>query len=192
MIHEIGVELNAALGAKGCPFGVIDGPEFRETTTFGRERIVIEHDPAGDSYTPRQQTDTNPRTRRTRNIGVKVTIFAQNPSKGSQYFEHVRRAEHVLDMVLIALDVIVVARRNRVSFKSGKFVYPADLKDSETPGGAKYELLLTIDRGVADRTWAGAALPTVVVSAVAPGTGPGVVITNTDTVVGTDGSTENV
>ena len=85
----------------------------------------------------------------TRNVGVKATIYAQCPSKGAFYWEHVRRAEHVLDMVLVALDIVAKKRANLVVFKSGKFVYPDDFKQGETPGGAVYELYLTFDRGVA-------------------------------------------
>lgn len=182
MIHDIGTELAAALASKGCPFPVVDGPEFRETSTFGRERVVIEHDPQGDQFVSRHQTDRNPRTRLTRNVGVKVTIYAQSPSKGAMYWEHIRRAEHVLDLVLIQLDIIRGKRKNEIVYRSGKLVFPEDLKASETPGGAKYELYLTFDRGVADRTWAGAAQPTATISAVYPETGAGVVIKNTSNV----------
>lgn len=165
MIHDIGADLATQLSANNCPFPVVDGPEFRPTTTFARERVVIEHDMhAGDSFGPRRRADRNPRTRMTRLTGVKVTIYAQAPNKGAMYWEHIYRAEHVLDMVLIAIDVIAKERQNLVVFKSGKFVIPDDLAKSETPGGAVYELLFTFDRGVADRTWTGAALPTTVVS----------------------------
>lgn len=165
MIREIGVDVQASIASKGCPFPVVNGPELRPTGTFGRERIVIEHDPAGDSFTSRHQTDTNPRTRLTRNIGVKVTIYAQDANKGATYWEHVRRAEHVLDMVLIALDITAKVRKNLAVFRSGKLVYPEDFKaHSETMGGAVYELLLTFDRGVADRRWDGSGLTTATIS----------------------------
>ena len=184
MIHDIGCAVAAQIKSKGCPFEVVDGPEFRKTNTFARERIVIEQDPAGDSFTARHQADKNPRTRLTRNTGIKLTIYAQEPSKGANYFEHRERAEHVLDMVLCAIDIVRTESKNLVVFKSGKFIYPEDLQTSETPGGAIYELLFTFDRGVADRTWAGAGLPTATISAVYPDTGAGVVIKNTDTVSG--------
>lgn len=163
MIHEIGVELGKELASKGCPFAVIDGPEERPTTTFARERVVIEHDPSGDSFGSRHTADKNPRTRLTRITGVKITIYARHPNGGAIYWEHKRRAEHVLDMVLIGIDVIAKTRKNLCAFKSGKFVKPEDLKDSETPGGAMYELLFTFDRGVADRNWDGTAQPTATV-----------------------------
>lgn len=161
MIHEVAVvELNAQLASKGCPFRAVDGPEFRPTTTFSRERIVVEHDPNGDNFQSRHLADRHPRTRLTREVGVKITIYAQEPRKGATYWEHIRRAEHVLDMVLVGLDVIVKKRRNILTLRSGKFVYPEDLKESETPGGAVYELYITIDRGVADRNWDGTGAPT--------------------------------
>lgn len=188
MIHEIGVNLGQYFKAAGCPIPVVDGPEFRPTTTFARERVVIEHNPTGDIFAPRRRADVNPRTRLTREIGVKITIYAQQPSKGAIYFEHVRRAEHVLDIVLIGIDKIAKERKNFVDFSSGKFVYTEDMTKSETPGGAVYELLLTFDRGVVDRSWDGAADPTATISAVYPGTGSGVIIRNTDNV---SGSTED-
>lgn len=180
MIHEVGVELGAQLTAKACPFVVIDGPEIRETSTFARERVVIEHDATGDGFETRHRADLNPRTRMTRKVGVKVTIFAKSPSKGATYWEHIRRAEHVLDLVLIGLDVVAKQRANLILFKSGKFVYPEDFDGSETPGGAKYELLLTFDRGVADRKWDGTAQTEVTIT----DDSSGVTIANTDNVTG--------
>ncbi len=191
MIHEIGVDLGKLLGSKGCPFKVLDGPELRPSTTFSRERVVIEHDP-NDTFVTRHVANTNTRTRLTRNIAVKVTIYAQAAAPGAAYWEHKRRAEHVLDMVLIGLAVIAKQRGNLIVFRSGKFVYPEDLKESETFGGAKYELLLSFDRGVADRNWDGSGLTTTVISAVYPDTGAGVVIKNTDTVQDTVPNTETV
>jgi hypothetical protein len=191
MIHEVGVEVAAYMASKGCPFQVIDGPE-RETNTYARERVVIEHDPQGDGFADRHRTDSNPRTRLTRNIGVKVTIYAKNPRTGAPFWEHARRAEHVLDMVLIAFSIVAKKRQNLCVFRSGKFVDPPDLKDSETPGGAKYELYLTFDRGVADRNWDGTSQPTATITAVAPQTGSGVVIQNVGTVEDDSSSTEPI
>jgi|HubBroStandDraft_4_1064222.scaffolds.fasta_scaffold155344_2 hypothetical protein len=164
MIHEVGVDLLAYLAGKSCPFPVIDGPEIRGTTTYARERIVIEHDPAGDDFAPRHiAARTTPVTRITRNTGVKVTIYAKNPRVGAPYWEHIRRAEHVLDLVLCGLYAVAKMRQNLFVFKSGKFFFPPDLKDSETHGGAAYELLLTFDRGVAERNWDMSGPPTLTV-----------------------------
>lgn len=160
MIHEVGVELEAQFVAKKVPFAVIDGPEFRKTATFARERVVIEHDPAGDAFGPRRQTNTNARTRLTRLTGVKITIYAQCPNKGALYWEHIRRAEAVLDQVLIGIEIVAKRRANLVVWKSGKFFQPDDFKEGETPGGAAYELLFSFDRGVSDAAWDGTIQPT--------------------------------
>ena len=188
MIHEIAVNLGEILAERGCPIPVIDGPEFRTTTTFARERIVVEHDPAGDSFGPRHRADTGPRTRLTRLTGVKITIYTQKTTKGAIYWEHVRRAEHALDLVLISIDIIAKIRQNLVVFKSGKFVYPEDLKESETPGGAVYELLLTFDRGVAERNWDGTGGPTAIITDVYPNSGTGVTLQSTVNATGIAGT----
>jgi hypothetical protein len=191
MIHELGVELAAYLGSKGCPFVdfVVDGPELRPTTTFARERIVIEHDmQGGDTFTPRTVANREPgRIRLNRVIGVKLTIYAQCPNKGAAYWEHVRRAEHVLDMVLAGLDIIKVKRKNHLVWRGGKFVFPEDFKP-ETAGGAVYELAFTFDRGVAVKNWDGTAEGTATITSVYPVSSSGVIIQNTDNV---SGSTED-
>jgi hypothetical protein len=158
VIHEIGVELEAALKAKGCSmFPVADGPEATATTTFARSRIVIAHDEGGDAFSPvRSQSSGKAKHRFTRAIGCKITIYAQDPRAGARPFEHRRRAERVLDLVLVALAGIAATRKNALSVKGGRFVQPDDLAKSEEIGGAVYELLFTFDRAVIDRTWAGA------------------------------------
>jgi len=156
MIHEIGVELQAALRARLCPFVVVDGPERRATTTWGNERVVIEHDEGGDSYEPSRSQRPNPKHRMTRRMGVKLTIYARSPKAGAREFEHRRRAEHVLDLVLVCMGDVAATRRNAWSQGGGKFVLPADLEKSETPGGAVYEQLITFDRAVYQQDWNGA------------------------------------
>lgn len=161
MIHEIGTEIQAAIQARGCPFFVVDGPEREKAATWGRERIVIERDPAGDSFSPMKGSHRNPRRYIIRNIGCKITIYAQEPAAGALEFEHYRRAEHVLDFVLVALDDVATVRNNGFDYKGGKWLAPDDLAKSETFGGAVYELSFTFERGVRAETWEGAARPTV-------------------------------
>ncbi len=156
MIHEIGRELLAALKAKGCPFNVLDGPEPTATTTYSRERIVLEHDEdRGDTFGPPMLQLTNPKSYATRVAGYKLTIYAQSAAAGSLEFEHRRRAEHVLDLVFVALQQIASTRKNSFSPVSGTFVQPADLAKSETIGGAVYEFRFTFDRGIVERDWDG-------------------------------------
>jgi hypothetical protein len=156
MIHEVGQDMLAQFQARGVPFAVVDGPEIIETTTYARERVVIEHDPNGDDFAAARHSQQNtPPLRYTRKIGVKITIYAKATRPSAMYWEHKRRAEQVLDQVLCCLYQVAKSRQNLPNFKSGKFVYPEDLKASERPGGAKYELLLTFDRGVFDLPWSG-------------------------------------
>jgi hypothetical protein len=167
MIHEIGTELGAKLSAKGCPLPVIDGPESTKTTTGARERIVIEHDEdAGDSFASAVTQHKNPKMRMIRNIGVKITIYAQAVSAGSTHWEHRRRAEHVVDLVMVALYDTLKIRRNGFQIKKAGFIQPSDLQASEAIAGAVYQVTLSIERGVYDQTWAGDKRPEGTLAAV--------------------------
>ncbi len=160
MIHEIGRELEAALLARGCPFKVVDGPEATQPVTYRDSRIVIERDEdAGDSFTTPKSQSINPRMYAVRNIGVKLTIYAQSVAAGAAPFEHRRRAEHALDMVVVALIDIAAARKNAMRITGGRLVQPIDLEKSEAVAGAVYELKLTWERGITQKTWAGAIRP---------------------------------
>lgn len=153
MIHEIGVEINQKLAGLLCPFRVVDGPEATGTTTGARERIVIQHDESGDSFSPARKNNVNPVQRAIRNIGVKLTIYAQASALGSAHWEHRRRAEHVLDLLIVALDSVLKTRRNGYSINGGRFISANDLDKSEVIPGAIYELRLSIERGIYDTNW---------------------------------------
>lgn len=176
MLHEIGIELGAALAAQGCPFKVFDGPERTQTTTFARDRIVIEHDD-GDAFTAVRGQRANPKHRMTRNVAAKITIYAQVKAAGSLDWEHRRRAEHVLDLVLVGLEKVILARKNGLSVKSGRFFVAEDLKKSESIGGAAYELKFTVERGVFEQKFDATIRPQV----------SGVAITGTDRITTTNG-----
>lgn len=158
MIHEIGVELQAKLRAVRCPLPVVDGPEPTQTATNARERIVIEHD-GDDRFGPARSQHVNPKQRMTRAIGAKITIFAKSPEPGARPYEHRRRAEHILDLVLVAMGEVAAERKNAWAPTGGRFVRAPDLEASERPGGAVYELDLTFDRAVLVQTWAGEIRP---------------------------------
>lgn len=159
MMHELIIELQAALRARGCPLPVVER-ESLATTTWSRERIVVEHDEGGDSFGPVRGQHVNPKHRATRRVGAKIQIYAQSTKSGALEFEHRRRAEHVLDLVLVALSESATMRRSRIEFGRGRFVQPDDLDESEKFGGSVYELLFTFDRAVMVQTWAGDAQPT--------------------------------
>jgi hypothetical protein len=158
VIRELSLELQTALRAKGCPVVVLER-EATTTATFGRERIVIEHDEGGDTFGPVRGAHVNPKHRFTRKVGGKITIYAQSTRAGALEFEHRRRAEHILDLVLVALDDVAKLRRNAWTPTGGAFIRPADLETSERLGGAVYEMKFTIDRAVYVQTWTGDIQP---------------------------------
>src|SRR5665213_2956662 len=164
MIHEIGVELQANLQAAGCPLKVIDGPEPTETTTFGRERIVIAHDPDGDTFRPVTGSKMNPLYRGNRNIGVIITIYAQEPKTAPMPFEHRRRCELFVDMVYCSLYEVIKVRKNQYTIRSGKLYVPKDLENSEIQGGYAYDLKFTVERGIFKAHFNGTIAPQVSVS----------------------------
>lgn len=160
MIHEIGRELEGALLAQGCPFRVVDGPEATSDVTFRDSRIVIERDEdAGDSFVSPKSQSINPKLYAIRNIAVKLTIYAQSAAIGAKPFEHRRRAEKVVDMIVVSLLAIAAVRKNGMTIRGGRFTRPADLEKSESVAGATYELNLTWERGITARTWAGEIRP---------------------------------
>lgn len=159
MIHEIGVELQARLRTAGVPVNVVDGPEL-PTTTWGRERIVIEFDADGsDSFVLPRSLPLNARHRYTSSEACKLTIYAQSSERGATVFEHQRRAKKLRDEVLTAMDYVAVRRRNRWKPNSGAFITPPDLEKTERPGGAVYEIRFMFEQAVAVLTMAGAAQP---------------------------------
>ena len=154
MIHEIGVEINALLAARGCPLRVVDGPEAAKTTTFGRERIVLEY--AGtDSFSAPKTSTMNPKQRFTRSMAMTATVYAKDPRTGALEFEHRRRCDQVVDMLLVAIHDVAYTRKNLFEIKGGEYFIADDLNKSETIGGASYRLSFTFDRGITARvSWA--------------------------------------
>ena len=166
MIHDIVTQLGAYLLAQGVPLKVLDGPELA-STTYARERIVIEHTDSADKYGPAMSTRANLKHRRTRTPTYKLTLYAQAASPGAAVFEHRRRAEDLLEMILVAMDNVAASMLNRANGWnpiSSKLAPPKDLEKSERPTGAVYELLFTFDRPVVVQTFAGAARPTFTTS----------------------------
>ncbi len=176
MIHEIGCELEAALLAKGCPIKVRD----REATkpTAWRNVIIIEH-AGGDTFTPPRSQSENPKRYYVRNVGAKLTIYAQSAKSGANEFEHRRLAEHILDLALVGLRRVCAERRMLPDVARGQFVTVEDLAGSEVQGGAVYELPFTVARAVEDREWDGSiddeltiATETTTTTYVSPAQGP--------------------
>ena len=161
MIHEIAVELRAALVANGCPIPVVDGPEQMASVVVPRERIVVSRDrgqpepviaPKGAGRNPRHAFD--------RVLRAKVTIYAQDTRAGALHHEHARRADDIADDVLVALRQVLVARKNGVNeVGPGSTVDLEDAKGTAVTNFAAYEIPFAVRRAVEARTWAGAAKP---------------------------------
>ena len=166
MIHELGLEIQAALRAKGCPFVVVDREQFK-AATWVRDRIVLEHAEGGDGFANVVGQRPNPKHRVTRRIGLKFTIYAQSGFTGALEFEHRHRAEQVLDLLIVALKDVARKSRYPSNLTGGRFVTPDILEKSERFGGAVYELSFTLDRAVSARTWAGDARPQALLGGVA-------------------------
>jgi hypothetical protein len=162
MIYELARELRTALAKRKCPLSVVDGDEATRTTTFARERVVIEFDEdVGDSFGATVGLGGRAhQVRFTVESGIKITIYAQSSSAGAKPFEHRNRAIKARDAVMVSLEEVARARVNRVQFTSGRFVRPEDLAASETIGGAVYELKCAIQRSVMDSSWDGEQTPT--------------------------------
>jgi len=159
MIREIGKELQAQLRLKGCPFTVVDR-EQHKTTSWGRQRIVVEHDDdVGDQFGTAVSQSVNPKRPHVLTIGAKLTVYAQSRNDGAMEFEHRRLAYQAVTACVCAMDKVAAERKNSWRPGKGRFITPDDLARSEKFGGAIYELSFTYDRGVPDLTWAGEAQP---------------------------------
>jgi len=160
MIREIAAELQVILRTQKCPVPVFEGPEPTETTTWGRERVVIEHDVNGrDSFIGPRSQGLNPRLAQVRIQALTATIYVQSAKAGARVFEHRRRANAVLDQIVAGLLDIGALRRNDVVFTGGKFFTPKDLEGTDVPGGAAYELTFTFERGITKANFVDAKQP---------------------------------
>lgn len=183
MLYQIALELEAALKAQGVPFPVVFGPEPAKDLFAATDRIVFEHrGPGADSFEVTRATHPNPRSTYRRQQGAVIRIYARAGDSNATWHEHAELAEKVLDHVIAELDFIVRGRRNVLSLGAGGFIEPEDATGSSVPGGAVYELLLEIDRGIERRKWDGSARPTVTI-----GPPPDVPITSTTKVSATLG-----
>jgi hypothetical protein len=163
VIHDIARALQAKLRSKGFASAEVkDGAETTQAASWGRERLVLEHDGADRFGAAKKGQHWNPSQLRVRQVSAKLTIYAQSPKAGALPFEHIQRAEKILDLALVAFDEIAAATSpppvyNVWSPTSGRFLTPPALEGTERQGGAVYELTLAFERGVFDRDFAGDA-----------------------------------
>lgn len=163
MIHEVGRELEAAIAAQGCPFKVFYR-ESTQTTTWGRNRIVIAREPEDKVNPPRFQSRV-PKVHYVRDVAGVITIFAQASVTGAKEYEHERVCDDVVDMVLIALRGIAGVRKSAIAITKSTRIPIDDLSKSERVGGVAHQISFTIERAVSERTWAGSTQGTFAVGA---------------------------
>jgi hypothetical protein len=165
MLRDVGIALQKRLAARGCPIPVTDAlDEKPNAATYARERIVLERDPAGDSYKAPRGTSSLSRRRGPtfRLIGCRAVIYVREPRAGAMPFEHVQRAEKVIDYLLITIDETLRAdAKCRCLIVGGAFEPIEDLAASEKVTGARYVLRFQIERGLVVQTWKGVG-PTLV------------------------------
>ena len=159
MIHEIGVELKAALAANGCPLVVVDGPEYGASVLSPVERVVIERDRDRDEpVVGPKGAGRNPRHAFDRVLAAKVTIYARDTRSGAAHYEHERRADDLVDEVLVALQKVIRTRKNAgFGIGAGRWVTLEDAKGTPVTTFAVYSIPFTVPRAVEARTYAGAA-----------------------------------
>jgi hypothetical protein len=155
LLYEISKEIDALLQIREVPHRIVYGPERAASNS---ERIVIEHDRSGDSFDMTGIT-SNPKSFAVRWQGAIARIFAKDPISMARVQDHERRAEAVLDRLIVCIDRVRSTRKNNLRIASGAFVNPRDLEGSETWPGVVYELRFSIDRAVLDRKWDNSARP---------------------------------
>lgn len=163
MIHEIMIETQARLRAQGCPIECVDGPPWGETSWSG-ERIVFTLDDGGDSFETVRGGHVNPKQVTVRMMAFTVRIYAQAKKAGAMFFEHTRRADAILDQVLVALSEACQVRKQPVQFRGGKWLPIKDLEKSTVFAGAVYELSAVVPRGVTKKDWDGDALEEITIT----------------------------
>ncbi len=158
MLYEISKALQTEINAKGVPFVVKYGPE-RTNGGVTNERIVL--DEAEDTYSPSVSQHRNPRSPMTNQAGAVLRVYARSALVGAAVQDHRRRARDVADRAIVALDKIIRGtRRSQWTVAGGRWLAPEESTESETWGGAIYELRFFVARAVLDTTWAGDARPT--------------------------------
>ncbi len=177
MIHEIVKELASEVAARKCPVRVLER-ETTTTTTWGRERIVID-EPGPDQFLASRGVHVNPPHRRAWIMGCTAMIFAQATRAGALEWEHRRRAREIAETVIAGLYAIARKRRNALDLRSGQFVTIPDLEQSERFAGVLYVVSFGFERPVRDQDFNGEVAPEATLGDVA--------IRNTTNVYGPNG-----
>jgi hypothetical protein len=166
VIFELSELVRARLSVLGCPLPVVYGDEPTETATFGRERIVFEHDEdSSDEITYATAQRSTPRNRFVISHAGKCTIYVQHASSGAMPFEHRAAMYRAAEAVLIATDDVVRGCFSAWSITSGEILRALDMDGSPIIGGAVYQIKFAVKRAVFERAWDGSTENTITMQA---------------------------
>lgn len=163
MLYEISREIDAQLQVKLAPYRVHYGPENADPDAGLRlttPRIVIERDrQAGDRPRDGRSRTNNAKMLAAREVGAVCRIFAQSTVDGARVEDHERIADQLADMVTCALHVVATTRKAEWRISSAKLLTAEEVaqRGLQVWPGAVYELRFSVDRGVYDTDWTGAA-----------------------------------
>jgi hypothetical protein len=157
MMGALFLALRTALAAKGVPYELSYGPPNVPIKT-GATRLAMWSDTeTGDSLSGPKGNQGNPRKTATITIGVVFWIFAQSTTPGAQRFDHEDIARRLAEQVIV--------ETKRVIFKAGalhrvsKLGFVTDAKVSDGWPGVVYEIRMSVEQPILDRSWLGDAAP---------------------------------
>ncbi len=159
MLAAITSQLREALVTRKVPYPLVYGPERLTQGSSVSSHIVVERDrQSGDTWQAAKTHSKNPQRIFARGIGGVVRIYAESTRRGASTEDHERIADQVVNQVMMALRVIVVARRSEMRIRSSRLLTLDELAEAGlTYPGVVYELRLEIGMGVDDENYAAEA-----------------------------------
>ena len=158
MLYDVAKIVSTELIARGCPLPVVYGPERMADVGLTNPRIVFERPRSlGDAVGPPRCSKNNPPRRAERGIAGTVRVFASSTVDGARVQDHEEQADQAVDLVIVCLQIAAARIITTMTIGAGGYVSAAELglDGLETWPGVVYELPITIQRAVYDRTWAG-------------------------------------
>lgn len=161
MLAAITDQLREALqeDARAVPFPVAYGTEHPASGLAVESHIVLFVDrAAGDVFSSPTGLNRNPQHRANVAEGAVCRIYARSTKAGARERDHEALARAVRDQVIVALQVILGARKNGPWLpRTGRFLAAADVAEPTLQAwpGVVYEMKFTVDRSVLDTTYAG-------------------------------------
>jgi hypothetical protein len=163
MLYSVSQIVATELALRGCPLRVVYGPERFSDVGFTDARIVFERPrESGDVVGPPRSSKGNPPRRAERGIAGVVRVYAHSTVDGARVQDHEGQAEQAVDLLIVALQIAAARSVTTLSIGAGGYLSAQALEVDglEAWPGVVYELAITVQRAVFDRTWAGDAKST--------------------------------